>query len=177
VTDFSETIKSWETFYVLVGTAAVTLIGLLFVAIMINIEAFRRRPDTDLQLFGVLTFNSFFYVLILAILFVIPGQSPLGLGVLSFVLGGTGLLNTARQFLRALKLQRSGTQRNMAWRFIGPLLCLFLLMVISIAIMLGSTQVLYGLVAVAVFLLGSAAQNAWVLLMRPDAEERERPEK
>lgn len=61
--EFSEVISSWETYYLLVGTAAVTLIGLLFVAITINIDTFRRRTGTDVQLFGVLTFNSFFYVL------------------------------------------------------------------------------------------------------------------
>ncbi len=173
MTEFSEAIKSWETFYLLVGTAAVTLIGLLFVAITMNMDAFRRRSNTDLQLFSVLTFNSFFYVLVLAILFVIPGQSPLGLGVLSLVLGGVGFFNTARQYLRARRLHRSGTDPNLAWRFVGPLVCLLLLAIISIAIMLGSTAVLYGLVAVTVFLLGSASQNAWVLLMRPGDDERE----
>jgi hypothetical protein len=177
VTEFSEVIKSWETFYVLVGTAAATLIGLLFVAITINIERFRRRLDTDLQLFAVLTFNCFFYVLVLAIVFVIPGQSPFGLGVLLFVLGGAGWLNTARQFVRARKLQRSGMPRGMVWRFVGPLFCLTLLLAISVAIVLGNYQTLYALVAVNVFLLGSAAQNAWVLLMRPGDEGKERQEK
>jgi hypothetical protein len=39
---FPELIKEWETFYLMVGTAAATLIGLLFVAVSIH----AKRPQT-----------------------------------------------------------------------------------------------------------------------------------
>lgn len=165
--DFSEVVKNWETFYLLVGTAAVTLIGLLFVALTIHIDVIQRQSNTDLELFGVLTFNSFFYVLVLAILFVIPGQSPVEFGILTLVLGGAAFLNTTRQFLKARRLEVFGMSQAMVSRFVGPLLCLALVMAIAVDILAGYYQLLYGLVAVTVFLLGSASQNAWVLLMRP----------
>lgn len=170
--DFSEVVKSWETFYLLVGTAAVTLIGLLFVAITIHIDVIQRQSNADLELFGVLTFNSFFYVLVLAILFVIPGQSPVEFGILTFVLGGAAFLNTTRQFVKARRLEAAGMPHRMVGRFLGPLLCLALVMAAAVAILVGYYQMLYGLVAVNVFLLGSASQNAWVLLMRPGDDEQ-----
>ncbi len=172
MTEFTEVVRGWETFYLLVGTAAVTLIGLLFVAVSLNIEAFRRNLEADIQLFGVLTFNSFFYVLILAIVFVIPGQTPINLGVLLFALGIIGFLNTANQFRRSRKVHPAGKMSFITWRFIGPMLCLLLLAAIAVGIMLGYTGLMYGLVAVAVYLLGSAAQNAWVLLMRRAPEPK-----
>jgi hypothetical protein len=47
MTDFTNTIKDWQTFYVMAGTAAATLIGLLFVAVSINIDVFRKRTSED----------------------------------------------------------------------------------------------------------------------------------
>lgn len=46
---FADAIHGWETFYLLTGTAGVTLIGLLFIAISINIELFRDRFSGDLR--------------------------------------------------------------------------------------------------------------------------------
>jgi hypothetical protein len=169
--EFTQAINSWQTFYLLVGTAAVTLIGLLFVAVTINIEAFRR--NTDMQLFGALTFNCFFYVLFLAIFFVIPGQSPLGLGVPLLLLGGLALVNAFQQYRRAQKMRRAEEKTSIAQRFIVPMVCLLLWVIISIAILLAIAPALYGLVAVALLLLGSASQNAWELLIRSGRAEKE----
>ena len=60
MTDFSQMVGEWETFYLLTGTAAATLIGLLFVAVSINIEPFQGKERPDLQHFGALTFNASF---------------------------------------------------------------------------------------------------------------------
>ena len=78
MTDISPIITTWETFYLLAGTAAATLIGLLFVAISINIDLFHAQSRLDFQIFGALTFNCFFYVLLIALLFLVPGLTPTG---------------------------------------------------------------------------------------------------
>jgi hypothetical protein len=91
MTDFTNTVKESQTFYVMAGTAAATLIGLLFMAVSINIDVFRRRTSEDIQHFAALTFNCFFYVLLISMLFLIPRSSPVCLGTPLLLLEVLGL--------------------------------------------------------------------------------------
>jgi hypothetical protein len=162
---FSETISQWETFYLLAGTAAVTLIGLLFIAISINIELFQSTLATDLQHFAALTFNCFFYVFILAILFLIPGISPLGLGIPILTLGILAVLNTINQQRRGMRFHKNGIEINIAPRFNIPITGMVLMILLAIGIILQLELSLYGFIIVIILLLGSASQNAWTLLI------------
>jgi hypothetical protein len=169
--EFSQTISNWETFYLLMGTASVTLIGLLFIAISINLDVVRNESYPDLQLFAAVTLNCFFYVLVFSFLFLIPNQTPLGLGLPIFLFGGVGLTNTVNQWRRAMKIDRSKMShsrigKGISRRFILPILCLVGLVIISVMLLFGSTAGLYSLVFVTLLLVGSATQNAWFLLVR-----------
>jgi hypothetical protein len=55
MSDFAQIISDWETFYLLSGTAAATLIGLLFIAVSIHIEIFNRQPYSHFSHFAALT--------------------------------------------------------------------------------------------------------------------------
>jgi hypothetical protein len=171
MTDFSQIIAEWETFYLLAGTAAATLIGLLFVAVSINIEAFRQRAYADLQLFATLTFNCFFYVLLIALIFLIPGLSALGLGLPLSVLGLLGLGNALLQQRRARRFQSRRGATNIASRFLIPIVGLLGLAIAGILLMARIAPSLYAVIVVIVFLLGSASVNAWVLLVRADEQQ------
>jgi hypothetical protein len=174
---FSETIAGWQTFYLLVGTAAATLIGLLFVAVSIHIDIFHRKALSDLHRFAALTFNCFFYVLLIAILFLIPGQSALGLGLPLLLLGLLGLVNALRQQLRARRSHSGRTGISIAARFNLPVACLAGLVLLAVGVMLQLAASLYGLVPVIVFLLASASQNAWTLLVQTDELDPMKPAK
>ncbi|MFN2289863.1 MAG: hypothetical protein ACK2UC_01610 [Anaerolineae bacterium] len=169
--NFSQIIAQWETFYLLAGTAAATLIGLLFVAISINIESFRGKAYGDLQLFATLTFNCFFYVLFIALIFLIPGLSALGLGIPLFLLGTLGLANAVVQQRRARRVQRQRGGADIASRFSVPMLGLLILAIIGILIMVRLAASLYAVIVPVVLLLGSAAVNAWVLLGWTEEQE------
>jgi hypothetical protein len=168
MSDFAQSVSDWETFYLLTGTAAATLIGLLFIAVSIHIEIFNRKPYSHLSHFAALTFNCFFYVLLISILFLIPNQTPLGLGIPFFLLGVLTTLNAILQRRASQKMQASGSGDNLASRFNVPILSLLGLTAIGILVILRYTQSLYGLVVVIIFLLGSASQNAWALLVTSD---------
>ncbi len=120
MTDFSLAMSEWETFYLLAGTAAATLMGLLFVAVSINVEAFRREAYADLQQFAGLTFNCFFYVLFISIMFLIPNVSPFGLGVPLLLLGILGVANAIIQRRRAQQQQRDHGLKSIGRRFTLP---------------------------------------------------------
>ena len=163
---FPELIKEWETFYLMVGTAAATLIGLLFVAVSIHIENFHRKTSTDLHYFAALTFNCFFYVLLMAILFLVPRLSPLELGIPLLLLSGLGIANMLIQKTRVKKIQAKRQNRQIANWFNVPIACLVGLLIVSIGTMFQITLSLYGMILVIILLLASASQNAWTLLVR-----------
>ena len=97
---FAETVAQWHDFYIMIGTASATLIGLLFVGLTLNIDLIRRAESIDVLHLAALTFNSFFYPLIFAVIFLIPDISPVGLGIPLLAIGGLGLLNMLFQFRR-----------------------------------------------------------------------------
>jgi hypothetical protein len=172
MTDFAQIVADWETFYLLVGTAAATLTGLLFVAASIHIDVFRREAFSDLQHFAALTFNCYFYVLVISILFLIPHLSFLGLGIPLLVLGILGAGNALLQQRRARRVAQGRPGTSLVSRFTIPALCLVALAAIAIGLLFHVGQGLYGLVVVIVFLLGSASVNAWTLLVRTDDGDR-----
>jgi CDP-diglyceride synthetase len=95
MSDFAQQVSGWETFYLLTGTAAATLIGLLFVAISVGRESIEAKATRDLSLFGALTFNCFLYVLVISIHFLIPELSRTWLGLPLVVLGLLALIGVA----------------------------------------------------------------------------------
>lgn len=164
--DFPELIKEWETFYLMIGTAAATLIGLLFVAVSINIDSFHRRASTGLHHFAALTFNCFFYTLLMAILFLVPGLSPMALGLPLSSLSVLGLANMLIQKSRLQKAPSKRQTRRIANRFNVPIICLAGLLIVSIGTIFQITLSLYSMIPIIIFLLASASQNAWALLVQ-----------
>jgi hypothetical protein len=162
---FSDVIGAWESFYILAGTAAATLIGLLFVSVSIHINAFRRQASGNLQLFATLTFNCFFYILFISILFLIPGLTPQGLGIPLLLLGVLGFLNAFHQQRKAKIARQEQPGGNLAGKFNLPIISLVGLFLMGIGIVLEIEASFYGLVAVILLLLISASLNAWTLLV------------
>jgi hypothetical protein len=78
---FSQTVEHWQAFYIMAGTASATLLGLLFVAISLNVDLLIRDGNVSLSALASETINNFVFVLLVAIYFLIPDQSPLGLGI------------------------------------------------------------------------------------------------
>jgi hypothetical protein len=164
---FSQTVEHWQAFYMMAGTAAATLLGLLFVAISINLDLIIRDENVSLGALASETINNFVYVLFVAITFLIPNQTPLGLGIPLLAIGVFGLLDNGRFLMTALRNRKP--QWGLAyifWRFIFPLIALLALVVISVFVLQGNVRVLYGLVFVIIILLAVAILNSWVLLIR-----------
>lgn len=165
MSDFARLVSGWETFYLLTGTAAATLIGLLFVAISVGKESVEAKAARDLALFGALTFNCFFYVMVVSILFLIPGLSQLWLGVPLAALGLLALVGVLVQRRQAADIPPDRFQKPVAGRFTAPAIALLMITVIGAMTAVDAVWSLYGLVVAIVILLASASQNAWALLM------------
>jgi hypothetical protein len=171
---FAQAVEGWHDFYLMIGTAAATLVGLLFVSLSLNVDVITRPENADLRVLATQTFTSFLNVVMLAVLFLIPHQVPQGLGLPLLGVGGYGLYETVGRFLKTRRA------RSHAWgvggvarRFAVPSLCFVALLIIAVSVLLGRTGGLYWLVPVMIMLVVAASRNAWDLLLRlrePPAE-------
>ncbi len=162
---FTTTIEGWHDFYLMIGTAAATLIGLLFVALSLNIELLRKDETGNMRIIAAQTFNIFVYVLLFAVLFLIPRNGPFGLGLPLIGIGAAGLWSTVVQFFAARKSRANWGRRGVTWRFLLPLISLSVVIIIAISVLYGITDGLYWLVPVMLTLLATASRNAWDLLI------------
>lgn len=162
---FSQAVAQWHDFYIMVGTASATLIGLLFIGVTLNIDLIRRSDFVDVRHVAALTFNSFFYPVIFAVVFLIPDISPAGLGIPLLALGGLGLLNMLRQFRRTRSSHRVWGRSAVANRFVMPSISLLGIVVIGISVLAGSTSGFVWLVPAMISLIASASRNAWDMLI------------
>jgi hypothetical protein len=164
---FTRAVEGWHDFYLMIGAAAATLVGLLFVSLSLNVDAITRPENDDLRMLAAQTFTSFICVIAFSVLFLIPDQGPAGLGLPLLGIGGYGLYKTASQFSQTRrKRPRAWGRGSVARRFVIPIVCFVTLVIIAGSVLLGQTDGLYWLVPVMILLIVTASSNAWELLMR-----------
>jgi hypothetical protein len=164
---FTQAVEGWHDFYLLVGTAAATLVGLLFVSLSLNVDVITRKANADLRALAAQTFAGFLNVVMLAVLFLIPRQVPLGLGLPLLGISGYGLYETVGRLLKTRRARSHGWGwGGIARRFVFPALCFVALTIIAVSVLLGQTGGLYWLVPVMILLIVAASRNAWDLLLR-----------
>jgi hypothetical protein len=164
---FAQAVEGWHDFYLMIGTAAATLVGLLFVGLALNADVITHKGNADLRLLAAQTFTNFLCVLMFAVVFLIPDQGPLGLGLPLLGIDGFGLYITVHRFVEARRNRpRTWGRGSLARRFVMPALCFVTLMAIVISVLLGKTGGLNWLVPVMILLIVNASLNAWDLLLR-----------
>ncbi len=161
---FKESLQSWQVFYATVAAAAATLTGLLFVSLSLNRERLRGEKAALTSAIARQTFGDFLYVLMIALVFIIPHQVPYSLAVALLALGlsrGAGLVREAVSMLKKKPSRRGSLVKEI----LLPLAASLGLLVVAVFVMLGLMNAVYGLVVVIAALLISACWNAWLLLM------------
>jgi hypothetical protein len=63
---FSQALADWTAFYALMGGAAATLLGLLFVAVSVRLNIFHQREVADVRDFAAFTFGTFLVAIAVA---------------------------------------------------------------------------------------------------------------
>jgi hypothetical protein len=167
------TFASWHDFYVTMGTASASLIGLLFVALSLNLDSILGDSRDDLRTFAEQAFYSFSWVLLIAVFFLIPQQNVDYLGAIYLVLGVLAsyrLLRRAPTIWRGRRRDRLG--EAVFWRFVLPAAAVLGLVAAGLGLLIGDLSALYWLVAVIIGLLMSAARSSWDLLVKVGEERR-----
>lgn len=164
---FPQVVEGWHDFYHLIGDASAALLGLLFVSLSLNVGVVTRKANTDLRLLAVQTFISYLSTLMFAMIFLIPNQGPMGLGLPML---GIDLIVLSVTVVRILEMRRNrphlGVGGGFVLRFAAPLICFVAVLIIAISVILGETDGLYWFVPVVIILFWVASINAWNLLLQ-----------
>jgi len=162
----AEFFDSWHEFYLLAGTAAVTLVGLLFVALSFNLDVLLHETKVHVLAHARATLLSFTYVLIISLGFLVPFQNLHIISVLiivsSIVVGSFQLRQPRRpRGMEPLPFERKMARRGMVF-LIGYVLALIAGIVM---LFFGVPQITYNLIGVICMLLGNALGSSWDLLV------------
>jgi hypothetical protein len=165
---FAAAIDQWHDFYLLAGTAAVTLLGLLFVALSIHLDIIVHDDGAHLNAMAKEAFMNLIYALIVSLLMLVPGFSQRPTGLLLMALG---VIRSATLLRSARVAARGGDQslrRDYSMvRFYAPLLAYLLL--VAGGFMLFRRDIdegpLYYFVPAILLMLVVATRGAWDLLV------------
>ena len=174
MTTFPQIVEGWHDFYHVIGDASAALLGLLFVSLSLNVRVVTRKANADLRLLAVQTFISYLSTLMFAVIFLIPNQGPMGLGLPML---GMDLIVLYVTVIRTLEMHRNRPRPwdrgSFAIRFAVPLICFTAVLIIAASVLMGKTSGLYWFVPVVIVLFWIASINAWELLLQLGRSHKE----
>jgi hypothetical protein len=162
-------LASWHNFYAILGTAAATLTGLMFVVITLNARDRNRGASDGLGAFG--TPNVFHFEMVLLVAALLSAPWPL-LWNVDLCLGLCGLGGVAyfiialRRFLR-LRHQSSyqPVLEDWLWYIGFPLVSYIAIGVAAILLLANAALALFVIAAAALLLVFIGIHNAWDLVV------------
>lgn len=164
---FVEAIERWHEFYLMTGTAAVTLVGLLFVAISLHLETLLHDHRAHLLDLARQTLLAFVYVLLVSLMFLVPPSTPRILGLTLAGATVTVLALAVAGFVREQRSRVTGLSRaSLARRRLLQIAALVVALGVSVRMMGGHHEDAVLLIAPICILLGNATGSAWDLLVQ-----------
>ena len=158
----------WHEFYLLTGTAAVTLVGLLFVSLSFNLDVLLHESKTHVLSHARQTMMSFVFVLIASLEFLVPGLGSRALGVWCAVFSLIFLTLAVASLARTVRSGDESRHSRFLHRrgriFIGAYALSAVLAVAMFVTRDGSYA--YAYVTVMVVILANAVGSAWDLLVQ-----------
>ena len=166
---------AWHEFYVLAGTAAVTLAGLLFVALSLHIDALIHDTREHLLQLARINLFSFLAVLLLSLAMLVPALPIRVASVQMMILGVMFLLITRKQLRWKPKVDHTGfTITQVRRRSIVPMIGYALMFLTGLLLAVTKVPTIMNLGVGAVgMLLGNALGASWDLLVRVALIKRE----
>ena len=173
--DLGAHLAPWHDFFITAGAASASLLGLLFVALTLNIEEVTDPEQPMLLLLAEQSFSSWLTVLFLSLFALVPSQQPAGFASELAIVAGLGLV---RSSVNGVRVGRRGQLpwgwRHAVRRFAMPGLADIALLVIAANVATGSWPDTVWLILATVLLVISAAEASWDLLARVGIERRAR---
>jgi hypothetical protein len=177
---FAHELSEWTAYYALAGGAAATLLGLLFVAVSLRLDIFRRREVADVRDFAAFTLATFLVAIAVAGLALAPhaSQGFLTWALLIIGLGGLAVFVAIVGIWIRLNPGPAGSQPGYspaAWQgwayllvasgpYVGMLVAAWLLW-------RRHADALGGLALVEAYLLAVGTISAWIMLSHAGASQ------
>ncbi|BDG01477.1 hypothetical protein [Anaeromyxobacter oryzae] len=155
-------LSEWENFYVITGSSAAALTGLMFVVVALRTDAKLEEAESGVRAFGSPNVVHFCAVLLLASILSIPSQTTWSLalcvsatGIAGLVLSGWVLLQARRQHIYEPVLS------DWIWHVVLPLVAYAALVGAAVALYHRPAPALDLVAAVSLLLLFIGIHNAW----------------
>jgi hypothetical protein len=102
---FPQSLTDWSAYFTLMGGAAATLLGLLFVAVSLRLNIFRQREVADVRRFAAITLGTFLAALGISGLTLAPygRREVLAAGMLVIGLAGMAAIVSLARLWRTLE--------------------------------------------------------------------------
>jgi hypothetical protein len=162
----ADLIEDWHDFDLLVGTAAATLVGLMFVAASIGASIYTEKNRAGMQAFISPTVVHFTSVLVLALLAVVPTHEWLTLAGLLALVGVAGGVYSANLWMQLFVRRRFDVDIvDRLFYAALPSLGYLLLLLAAFFLLRQSEAGLDLLAAAQITLLLAGIRNAWDMMM------------
>jgi hypothetical protein len=162
----ADLIEDWHDFDLLVGTAAATLVGLMFVAASIGASFYTEKNRAGMQAFISPTVVHFTSVLVLALLALVPTHEWLTLAGLLVLVGAAGGIYTANLWMQLFVRRRFDVDIvDRLFYAALPSLGYLLLLLAAFFLLRQSEAGLDLLAAAQITLLLAGIRNAWDMMM------------
>jgi modulator of FtsH protease len=162
---FPPVLERWHDVFLLTGTAAVTLVGLLFVSLSFNLDVLLHDSRAHLLALARQAFTGFLLTLVISLECLQPDwhQRPFGAGLIT--LGAFVLVFSVRPLLH---LGKSGdfSRLQVLRRTMGGIVAGVAMVWSGIMLLSGDVQGLQGVMLALIFLLASGTTSAWDLLVK-----------
>ena len=170
---FAQWVERWHDFYILAGTCAVTLAGLLFVSLSLHIDRLTEDSHEHLLALARATLMSFVFVMMASLFMLVPPEGPHSLGLMLIALSIGGLGVTGWYALRVRHHDEAGfSRRKMRQRLMFPILGYLLMLSAGLGVRLGIPQMLYQMIGAVGMILGNAVGTSWELLVKVAQQKR-----
>ena len=159
----SSLLTAWSSFYVMTGSSAAALTGLMFV--MITLLTRMERPEdthAGISTFSTPTVMHFAAVLLVSAVLLAPWHSPIHAGVVVALIGLYGVAYILRVMHRARRLTfYTADLEDWAWYTIMPFVAYAAISAAAIALAAVPVQALFILAGGVVLLIFAGIRNAW----------------
>ena len=155
-------LAEWETFYVIIGSSAAALTGLMFVVIALSTEARTTAGPEALRAFATPTIVHFGAVLLLAALLTTPRHTIASLRACLVVCALGGLTYASWVVVQARRQERyTPVLSDWVWHGCLPVAAYALLLVAAILLGRSPQAALYVVAVSALLLLYIGIHNSW----------------
>jgi hypothetical protein len=127
----AETLREWHDFYLLAGTAAATLLGLLFIAVTLNADLILAGSRPHTKRVAEQAFQNYIAVLIISMLFLVETPGLRVLTVQMVLLGAVMIVWAIYRLRRALSDSDESFSRSRTFKRLLPSIFGYLLMIFA----------------------------------------------